>query len=377
MKNLNSSSSNLSLKPLGAGDLIDRSVRFYRRNFGVFILIASPPIVVGAVFLIGWMFLARNLFSVSSGNPVDSGGYAIFVFLGSVFIWLVQLMAIFVVMGGASRNFVRHILFGEPITFRETYKNVKSRVGGLLVASGLLVITLGTFGWIIFSFASLIGILGVALVGWALEFLPIAAFLVSLILILATAFGGIWLFFLVVSRFVYVPQVMLVEGQGAFSAIGRSASLAGKNVLRTGALFVFTLLATYAALSLLYVPLILYALVNGIDLFGFEMADSLPAWIEICKQVISEVSLILLTPILMVGLCLLYVDERVRSEGYDIELMAAGRLGDIPAVPQSYVNPLQPAISSKSSPLTGSANISQNKPSPQPRKSSNSFLGLD
>ena len=212
--------SQLSLKPLGAGDLIDRSLRFYRKNFGTFILIASPPIVVGALFLIGWMFLARNLFSVNSGNPYDSGGYSVFVILGSFFIWFVQLIAVFTVMGGASRNFVRHILFGEPITFKETYKNVKSRVGGLLVASGLLVIFLGIFGLIIFGFAFSIGVLAIALVAWAFELLPIVAFLVSLASGLATAFGGLWLFFLVVSRFVYVPQVMLVEGQGAFSAIG-------------------------------------------------------------------------------------------------------------------------------------------------------------
>jgi hypothetical protein len=41
----------------------------------------------------------------------------------------------------------------------------------------------------------------------------------------------------------------------------------------------------------------------------------------------------------------LYVDERVRHEGYDIELMAARNLGEIPAVPTQYANPLQPALS--------------------------------
>jgi hypothetical protein len=40
----------------------------------------------------------------------------------------------------------------------------------------------------------------------------------------------------------------------------------------------------------------------------------------------------------------MYVDERVRLEGYDIELMAARRLGDIPSVPATYVNPLTPAL---------------------------------
>ena len=48
----------------------------------------------------------------------------------------------------------------------------------------------------------------------------------------------------------------------------------------------------------------------------------------------------------MIGLCLLYVDERVRHEGYDIELLAAANMGEIPDVPSSYVNPLQPALGS-------------------------------
>ncbi len=52
----------------------------------------------------------------------------------------------------------------------------------------------------------------------------------------------------------------------------------------------------------------------------------------------------------MVGLCLLYVDERVRHEGYDIELMAAQRLGEIPVVPDQFVNPLQPALARQTPP---------------------------
>ena len=73
-------------------------------------------------------------------------------------------------------------------------------------------------------------------------------------------------------------------------------------------------------------------------------ADIIPAWYEIAYNLIWQISFILLTPVWMVGLCLLYVDERVRSEGYDIELMAAARLGEIPSVPSSFVNPLQPAL---------------------------------
>jgi len=40
----------------------------------------------------------------------------------------------------------------------------------------------------------------------------------------------------------------------------------------------------------------------------------------------------------------------VRHEGYDIELMAARRLGEIPAVPNQFVNPLQPALAQQKLP---------------------------
>ena len=151
--------------------------------------------------------------------------------------------------------------------------------------------------------------------------------------------------------------VMLVAGQGVFAAIGRSASLASGNVKRLAALFVFTTVAAYSALLLLYVPLAWYAWANGVEFFIFD-ADMIPAWYEIANQVISQASLILLLPVWMIGLCLLYVDERVRHEGYDIELMAAQRLGEIPAVPNSFINPLQPALASQIAPVQ----VSNQKP---------------
>lgn len=40
MSNLTEKS--MALVPLGAGDLIDRAVRFYHKNFWTFIWIASP-----------------------------------------------------------------------------------------------------------------------------------------------------------------------------------------------------------------------------------------------------------------------------------------------------------------------------------------------
>jgi hypothetical protein len=164
------------------------------------------------------------------------------------------------------------------------------------------------------------------------------------------AFLALLLFFLIASRFAYVPQVMLVEGLGAFSAIGRSATLASGNARRLMALFIFSIVAAYSALAILFVPLGWYAWANGVEIMRFD-ANLVPAWYEIAYAMIGQISFILLSPVWTIGLCLLYVDERVRSEGYDIELMAARRLGEIPAVPRSYVNPLQPALGTVAAPV--------------------------
>jgi hypothetical protein len=338
------SNSQLSLTPLGAGDLIDRAVRFYRQNFWTFVWIAAPPILVGTVISIGWSTLGRSIFSVNSSQNFDEYFfYALFTWLGNLFIWVFESIAALTVMGGASRNFVRHLLFDEPITFRETYKNVRERFFALVAASTLLTLMLSFIGLIIFYFGFFLALIAVGIAVALFSFSAFLTTITSIILGLGAVFLTGWLFFLIASRFAYVPQVVTVEGQGVFAAVGRSTSLARGNVKRFAALFVFTTVAAYSALLLLYVPLGWYAWANGVEFFAFN-ADVTPAWYEISNQVISQASFILLLPIWMIGLCLLYVDERVRYEGYDIELMAARSLGEIPAVPRDFINPLQPAL---------------------------------
>jgi len=333
------------IKALGAGDLIDRAVRFYRKYFWTFVLIASPPVIVGTIISVGWTIAGRQIFAIGADKySTENIFYQIFLWFGTVMILGTETVATLVVMGGASRNFVRHLLFGEAITFGETYQNVWERLSGLIIASTIITFILCFLAISIFYFGLTIGAIAVMLAAWALSFFPVGAFIAALVLGIATLVAAGWLFFLAASRLAYVPQVMLVEGQGVFAAIGRSASLAGRRVGSLAALFIFSIVATYSALALLYIPLAWYASANGIEILAFD-PDVIPAWYEIAYNLIWQISIILLSPVWMIGLCLLYVDERVRSEGYDIELIAARNLGEIPAVPKTYINPLLSALS--------------------------------
>ncbi len=346
MNAINSVANELSIAPLGSGDLIDRAVRSYRKYFVTFILIAAPPVILATLVTVGWTFISRLAFP--SGSNIDNPDillYYAFNWLGKTAIWLVETVVTLSVMGGASRNFVRHILHNEPISFAATYRNTWSRIGGLFASSLILTLFLTLIGGSILYFGLLIAIIVAALTFAAFSMFPTLGAIISIIISVVVMAATTLAFFFVASRFAYVPQVMLVEGRGVFASIGRSLTLARGNVRRFAALFIFTIVATYSALAILYIPIGWYAWIEGVDVFGLSGGLS-PAWFEIASQLVSQASIVLLSPIWMVGLCLLYVDERVRHEGYDIELMANRRLGEIPAVPDDYLNPLQPAIAS-------------------------------
>jgi hypothetical protein len=349
----------LPLAPLGAGDLIDRAVRLYRRHLFVLIRTAAPPVIIAAAGWIVFWIYTRKIFSTP-----DTADLFLYIMLSLVSFGVTMGGYLFtlVVMGGATRTLVAHLLRNEPVTARATYAAVRTRFWGLLGASFLVLlwITISlSVVWVASYLVLLIMMLLVFLTAMIANWLTV---IVVVLGILAAAAVGTWLFFFIAGRVAYVPQVMLVEGKGVFEAFSRSFSLARGNVRRLTAMTLFTTFATYSALMVLLVPLGWYGYLSGIDPIN---STQWPAWYSIAYSVLGPLSSILLTPVWMLGLSLLYVDERVRHEGYDIELMAARQLGELPDVNVS--SPLGTALSSISS--------KQAPPPPAPR-SSGSILNI-
>ena len=267
-----------------------------------------------------------------------------------------------IVMGGATRNLVTHLLSNEAVSARATYAAVKSRFWGLLGAAVFITAWFGLISVVMF-------------VGWYLVFAVVlvgAMFLgqaaplwftvaIGIIGVLAATAVFLWVFFFLVGRIAYVPQAMLVEGKGVFDAIGRSFSLASGNVRRLMAMALFAFFVSYSALMILVVPLVLVGYLNGVNLSPFDQHDW-PAWYAIGYDVILQSSHLLLAPIWMLGLSLLYVDERVRHEGYDVELMASRQLWAMPDL--GVTSPLAPALAQGPTKL------------PPPPMSTGSVLGL-
>ena len=340
----------LALAPLGAGDLIDRALRLYRRHLFVLIRTAAPPVIIIAA---GWMLMSisfRQIFIVSDRSELFLN---VFLLIASVGIMTTGYLLILVVMGGATRTLVAHLLRNDPVTARATYASVKARFWGLMLASIIILIFVSFMLYVVFFIGEMV-VIACVFAGFGLsKFAPDWLIAIVLSVVGLCAIGALLLgFFFLVGKIAYVPQVMLVEGKGVLEAVGRSFVLAKGNARRLMAMTLFTTFATISALILLVVFLLIIGTVSGFDATN---SAEWPAWYTTSYSIIGPLSTILLTPVWMLGLSLLYVDERVRHEGYDIELMAARQLGELPDINVS--SPLGTALYS----------LERKQPPPPPR----------
>ncbi|HMV49670.1 MAG TPA: hypothetical protein PKD31_18060, partial [Blastocatellia bacterium] len=299
-----------TLTPMSAGDIIDRAARLYRRNFLAFLRIVFGPSLVAYLGTMMYYAGIRN-FSTSRGDGRVLGSIALIV--AGFGIWIAGKAAFYALLGGTSRSLVDHFFEGKPILARDAYRAVRQRFWSLIGAMLMVAVLLmgaGTVIYFVVIVVVLIGVAGAALLsgapGWLQATLSIGfGVVVGLVML--------FLFLLVYSRVVYLPQVMMVEGKGVFNGVSRSFSLAGRETWRIAALLLFWAYVAASVWIMFYIPLMFVGAWFGIDPTPFN--QDVPFWFITAQQTISQVSEILIAPIAMLGFTLLYLDSRVRKEG--------------------------------------------------------------
>ncbi len=261
------------LRPLTLGELLDRAFQLYRSRFAVFAGIAAvaylPSFVVTSVRL--WVVKPASGFASAT----------ITMTLVSAVVNLICVAA----AQSATIMAVSAAYLDRPITLGEAY----GRVSGMLVRVSLIMIGMG------------IGIT----IGFVLLIVP------GVILFLMWALA--------------VP-VAVLEDAGLGESLSRSRDLTAGH---RGRVFVIYLL--YFALLLALESALLAPFGFAVALRGATGgAAALSATMLIATAVVGYVIECLVTPILTISLSLMYYDERVRKEAFDIQLMMAS-LGEGPA----------------------------------------------
>src|SRR5258705_1526222 len=234
--------SQLQLAPLGAGDLIDRAVRLYRRHLFVLIQTASPPMIVVAA---GWVILSIYFRQLFQSDSIQDALYYLFLSMVGFGIIFLGYLFVLIVMGGAARTLVAHLLRNDPVSTRATYAAVRSRFWSLLAASLiilLVIICVSSICFMVLYFVAVIVLIASVLIASVLP--AVFSVLFGVIAFLLGFAASLFLFFFVVGFVAYVPQVMLVEGKSLIDSFGRSITLARGNVRRLMAMTLFTSFAT-------------------------------------------------------------------------------------------------------------------------------------
>jgi len=302
---------------MSAGDVIDRAVRIYRRNFLALLRIVFGPSLIAYIGTVMYYLGVRN-FSVDRGDQRVVVSLTLIV--GGFVIWMIGKAAFYAVLGGASRSLVDHFFEGKTIRAMDVYRAVRERfwslVGALFIIA-LLLLGAAAIVYFLAAVSLMIGIAGAALLADAPFWLK-TILLFGFVLVIA---ASIFMVFLqIYSRVVYVPQVMMVEGKNVFDSISRSFSLAGGELWRIAALLLFWFYVAWSLWMSWFLPLLSLA-----EWLGFEWSlfrQDVPFWFNITYQTLTQVSEIIIAPIAMLGFTLLYLDSRVRKEGFDVELMA-------------------------------------------------------
>jgi hypothetical protein len=308
------------LEPISTGDVIDRSVRLYRKNFVPLVsVVAVPTMIYYASAMMVSFGYAQTLQNAQTGfapvgammTLVGMAGYVVYLFtiLGAV--------------AGMSRAMGDYIMLGEPITFKGCWRFAVRRLGDVALMGLIFIPVFMIVGVMMFAiFFVLFMILAFAIGLGSQTGLPAwLGVTISTILIVGSTLVFLSLLLLVAARVVFVPCAAMIEGRSAAAAFGRAFQLGGgRTWYRLGMIGAFSYFVSLSVLAALVEPLLVIFAING-----WQVADLLfhPGW-NAAYAAVNQVSTLLVWPIWIGSLTLLYFDSRVRREGYDIELMTSG-----------------------------------------------------
>lgn len=291
---------NVELRPLSAGEVLDRTFQFYRVRLGVFVGIATVGAAVRTAGATLQTFSLRSLNTHGSAHAVAS------VLRGSSVLFNVgfSLLAYSLVFAAITAA-VMALHLGRPTGIFYAYREIWPRWFRFVRLS----ISLGFL-----AFWPLIIVSGLLAAAFLL---PAIASQATVRLTLTAAFGLLLMVALpicawLLCRYALSWAACVVEDLNVWQALKRSVSLSRGLRWR-----VFLLM-----LLVYVIEMILSAsLMTPTFVFLFRAHGQVSLGMLAYQLALSFIVTALISPIYGIGLTVIYLDARIRKEGYDIELM--------------------------------------------------------
>ncbi|HUA14453.1 MAG TPA: hypothetical protein VMG31_04085 [Verrucomicrobiae bacterium] len=290
------------LRPMSTGELLDRTFALYRKNFILFVGIAA----LGPAAYLVFQLLTIGSAAVP-GRTAAVGAAAAITSLGAgLFVGIVVMLAGMAYSQAATVKAVAAVHLGREITIGGAYKALRGRLWRVLGVFLLMIVLVGLGVVVIVVIAGVLGSLAVVGGASAGTGGAIAGGLVGVAVVVLGALLAIAVYV----RYSLAIQACVVEDLRPIASLKRSASLSKGARSRVLAIyFVFGVLS-------MIVSLVLGGLAGAA---GVALHNTMLALIVV--YVTSFVAGSLTGPLGTIGISLLYYDERVRKEAFDLQLM--------------------------------------------------------
>ena len=293
-------------RPLGFGEILDGAIQFYRRDFGLYFLIALVGALPGYAMLFALVTPGTGL--DPSGTPaVGELGFDMAILLPATALSWVGTLAIAVAMTAR--------LEGRAASLESAYRGVlrpfASAAGGHLLAMLIAVIA----GVVVVVPVTIVGAAAIAAPGSLVVGLTVFGFvgLVGALVVLALWFR---------ISFAIFPAV-LMEGRAAPEAVRRSLKLGKGAWLRIlGVMLVVWIIRAGPSFGT-------FALFGGFEMFTSPTtAGTVSGGLQAVQNTLDLLIGSFTKPFLVATVFFLYHDRRVRLEAADLETAAAAMATD-------------------------------------------------
>ncbi|MFH0900580.1 MAG: hypothetical protein V2A73_08120 [Pseudomonadota bacterium] len=260
------------IRALTISEIIDGAFKLYRDNFGVFLGTAALTGLPAVIAASCFGLYDPTQFAAAGASDDLMVGRAIGILVGLP-IW----GCVYIIQQASLTSAIADAYLGRPVSLAGAFRRIPPLLGSLLGAFILYFLGVG--------------------IGLLLLVIP-----------------GIILCF----RWFFITQAIVVDGKTAAQSLSRSAVLTNG---RKGRLFAL---------------MFLLGLIQSAVSWGFQAL--VPASIEsipIMGAIILNLPTIVLTPLVPAVTTLAYFDARVRSEGFDLEILANGIGSPTPVVSAS------------------------------------------
>lgn len=294
-----------ALRPMSTGELLDRTFQLYKRHFLLFVGIGVP-----APAMVLLLLLLSSLGDALPGMKSPFYGTAAAVSLAvAVVTASIGLLFGFALTHAATIRAVSALHLSLPITIRQAYAELRGhylRLVGVFLSCGIRVFG----GSLILYFGSIAA--GVMAAG-AASLMGTFGVVIGVVLAIAAFVGGLLLALTLFVRYSLAVQACVVEDIPGKQAIKRSVFLARgsrNRILTVYVLFSVISSALWGCLALL---------ASLCELFIHS-----PQVIAALLALAFFLTLVLTMPLVTVAMSLVYYDERVRKEAFDLQVLIAG-----------------------------------------------------